>query len=751
MKKTICLISVLFCSQLFVNAQSSIDFNDYQPLKCKGTIPEDFKTELSKLVEQAKKGENQTGKTDKKQEVEFAELSNYQLNNILFSGKVLYGDILTEYVNKVADVVLKNEPELRQKVRFYVLKNTDLNAYSTQRGIIFVSIGLLAQIENEAQLAFILCHEVVHFRNNHNLESYKKRQELSSNNNSMNVYNRLSSILNYSKEHELEADREGLDLFLKTPYSTNELNNLFDVMLYSYLPFDEIPFDTLYFNAGTKYVLPGKYFLKGVSDITAEEDVSDSMSSHPNIKRRREAIRNILLTKNNSSGSSFILSREEFEVVQHAARCELAIVYLQNSVYEEAFYCGYLLEKTYGKNLFTEKIICSSLYAMSKQKTNEDENSTKRYYRRENTFSDDKKEWEKIEGESQAVYYFIEKITAKELNILAARKMLECYHLYRDDFFALRLNSLIKSLVNVFELEKSLFLKEPVLSSDTTVRQLNQADTARENIKLSKIDKIKKNKAEKTDRSDGDKNGEYYRYAFSGYYGDSIWKSQFIRSGEAKEKRETISSSPGYRKYAKAKEKIISKYGEGLNLDKFIMLNPFYSSYIQRYYYYDSYRIKNPELTPLEEIRIEQELLGYFMQYAKKLELEVDIIGVNQQTEISTDQFNDYQQLVNWFSERIALGNVGAYTYNGQFIEKYVNQYGYIGFCYVINVNKRLEMVFMLFNLETGQTTFIYGKELKKGKPDSVYTRMMIYDILHQIKQSPDRINKLKRKYDIQD
>ncbi|MCW3117605.1 MAG: hypothetical protein JWM28_1687, partial [Chitinophagaceae bacterium] len=82
-------------------------------------------------------------------------------------------------------------------------------------------------------------------------------------------------------------------------------------------------------------------------------------------------------------------------------------------------------------------------------------------------------------------------------------------------------------------------------------------------------------------------------------------------------------------------------------------------------------------------------------------------------------------------------------------MEKFANKYGYIGFCYVINVNKTLEVVFILFDLKSGGSKFIYEKELKRGKPDSVYTRMMIYDILHQVKQSPDRINKLKRKYGI--
>jgi Zn-dependent protease with chaperone function len=740
---------LFFILYAFTFSQNQVDFNHYVPLKCQGPIPADFKAELSKLVEQAKR-EGSVGKADKKHEVEFAELSNYQLNNILFSGKVLYGDRLTEYVNKVADVVLKNDVKLRKKLRFYVLKNTDLNAYSTQSGVIFVSMGLLAQIENEAQLAFIICHEVIHFKNNHNLESYKKRQEITSSRGPVNVYDRLTSILNYSKEHELEADREGLELFLKTPYNTNDLNNLFDVMLYSYLPFDEIPLDSQYFNSGAKYILPGKYFLKKVADITAEEDVSDSLNTHPNIKRRREAIRKILVTKHNAEGSSFVVSEDEFNIVQHAARCEIAVVYLQNAEFEDAFYCGYLMEKIYGKDLFSKKIICSSLYGLA-QERNSDEEDGGRIGRSSSRTYDEKKEWEKIEGESQAIYYLVYKMQSKELNILAARQLLEGYHIYKDDFFAIRLKSLIDELVNEYDLQKSFFLDEPApVSAKDTVQKV-QKDTMPENTKLSKIDKIRKSKSEKSSAVELVKDGEYFRYAFAAYFQDTIWREEFIRAGERKEKDELVSSSPEYYRYKAEKRRVIRKYGQGLNLDKFIMLNPFYSSYILKRAYYMTYTVKNPNVSPLQEIAIEQELAGYFMEYAKKLDLNVDLVGMSQQSDIETEQFNDYQQIINWFSERIAAGKLGTCTYNDQFMEKYADEYGYLGFCYVVNVNKSLELVFILVDIRTGKAKLVYEKNMRKAKADGMYTRMMVYDILHQVKQEGDKIEKLKKKYGIRE
>ncbi len=746
MKKILYIVLLLsFITEAF--SQSATDFNNYVPLKCSGEIPEDFKTELSKLVNQAKDKQTNS-RIDKKREVEFAELSNYQLNNILYSGKVLYGDPLSNYVNQVADIVLKNEPELRNKLRFYVLKNTDLNAYSTQRGIIFVSVGLLAQIESEAQLAFILCHEIIHYKNNHNLETYKHNQDLTKN---ASMVNRMGNMMNYSKENELEADKEGLKLFLTTPYGTKEINDLFDVLLYSYLPFDEISFDSTYFNSMPAYTMPGKYYLKTASDITAEEDVNDSLSTHPNIKKRRLGIQTLLETKNHPDGASFILSKETFANVQRMARCELAIIHLEEAETEDAFYAAYLLEKIYGKTLFGDKIMSGALYTMSKQKNHDQEGvkSAKMAKRNDDVELADEY-WKNIEGQSQAIYHFSYKIPAKELNILAAKKMYENYQLYKDNFFGTRFHSLVYELVNTHDLNVDVFKKEFV-PEDTTKTKVEEIKPDEE-TKLSKVSKIKKKKASQTEKQDYSKDN-YYKYAFVGHTNDSMFKESFEYYANEKAEREKKEESENYQKYAEAKDKLIDKHGHALDIQKFVMINPYYAKYLMQSSYYNysfySYKVKDPELSPLEEEAIEQSLVGYINEYSTKLGMDVDVIGSTQQKDINTDMFNEYQQLMTWFSERISIGTMGAYTYTDQYMEKYANQYGYIGFCYVSNINKSLEVVFILFDIKNGGSKFMYEKDVRKGKPTGVFSKMILYDILHQISQKPTKINKLKKRYQI--
>src|ERR1044072_7518067 len=161
------IFNLLLCFFLVTSlkAQNAFDFNNYQPLKCTGIIPEDFRT-LSQVKfeqdvkEEAKNSKNHAVNSSKQ---DFLLETNYIIDELLLSGKVLFGDTVTQYVNAVADRVLVNQPELRGKLRFYCLKSSEANAFSTNQGIVFITLGLIAQLENEAQLAFVISHEVEHY------------------------------------------------------------------------------------------------------------------------------------------------------------------------------------------------------------------------------------------------------------------------------------------------------------------------------------------------------------------------------------------------------------------------------------------------------------------------------------------------------------------------------------------------------------------------------------------------------------
>lgn len=80
------------------------------------------------------------------------------------SGKVYDDPLLEEYLGRIGDRLL---PEEVKQVggpgfRFTVFRDPSLNAFAMPNGHVYVHTGLLARVENEAQLATVLGHELTH-------------------------------------------------------------------------------------------------------------------------------------------------------------------------------------------------------------------------------------------------------------------------------------------------------------------------------------------------------------------------------------------------------------------------------------------------------------------------------------------------------------------------------------------------------------------------------------------------------------
>ena len=98
----------------------------YQPLTCKGEIPLEFRTVTAAKVQQAQSEEKKSTRTysEKKRINEFLLKTNYVIDALLTSGKVLYGDSVTTYIEEIADKLLIDDPALRSELRFYTVKSS---------------------------------------------------------------------------------------------------------------------------------------------------------------------------------------------------------------------------------------------------------------------------------------------------------------------------------------------------------------------------------------------------------------------------------------------------------------------------------------------------------------------------------------------------------------------------------------------------------------------------------------------------
>jgi beta-barrel assembly-enhancing protease len=147
-------------------------FDDYVPLSAQGPIPADFTTRSSEKFDRAKR-ELKGSETDKGHQAKqnFLLESNFLIDQVLGSGRVLFNDPVSNYLSELLDTILVEEPELRAQIRVYAVRSAIVNSFTTDNGIILVNLGLIAQLENESQLAFILCHELAHFTEHQRIQT----------------------------------------------------------------------------------------------------------------------------------------------------------------------------------------------------------------------------------------------------------------------------------------------------------------------------------------------------------------------------------------------------------------------------------------------------------------------------------------------------------------------------------------------------------------------------------------------------
>lgn len=161
----------------------------------------------------------------------------------------------TKYITKVGQAVLPGGPAL-QNVRwqFFVLRNPIPNAFAMPNGSIYVHTGLLAVLENEAQLAGVLAHEETHVINRHAYlgnRSYRKKVatatvlagaasagglaggiggEISWAFEFAIPSMLVSSINGYSRELEQDADLRAVHAMVDAGYSAGEMKSSFEAL-----------------------------------------------------------------------------------------------------------------------------------------------------------------------------------------------------------------------------------------------------------------------------------------------------------------------------------------------------------------------------------------------------------------------------------------------------------------------------------------------------------------------------------------
>lgn len=383
------------------NALAQSSSPSYDPIQSAGEIPTDFTRPTQEKIE--KDLSNTREGLNKAQHKRFVKEIYFGIDQILQSGRVSYGDPISLYVEQVAKKLTQNHPEY-SNLRYYLIQSNVVNAFSTDQGIVFITEGMFARLKNEAQLAAILAHELIHFQRKHIQQSFIEK--IHTNHQYLDYDTRIQQMNQFSRLKELEADSLGLQLYYETGYPKNEIIYTFDLLNYATLPFDNVPIPNDYWNSATM-IVPNRYFIATCPPLAAAPVAKENYDedTHPSVALRKEVLERIIRQKTNwkDEGTQNNVS-EQFIYLRNLARLETIRNDLFAQNYEAALYSIFLLKKSPINPLLLARYEAQAYLGLS-------------------MFYTAKSEHQDIVGEQCKLVHFLQSLTHEQLLCISLAKI----------------------------------------------------------------------------------------------------------------------------------------------------------------------------------------------------------------------------------------------------------------------------------------------------------------------------------------
>jgi predicted Zn-dependent protease len=152
---------------------------------------------------------------------------------------------LQNYAQQVGDRLATRSHRPDLVYRFTVLDSSHINAFALPGGYIYVTRGMLAMLNSEAELAAVLGHEIGHVTARHSVRQYTAQQAAGLGYTigaillpelrgaaAQNVYSLFGGALirGYGRDHELEADGLGAEYLARAGYDPNAMLQVIRVL-----------------------------------------------------------------------------------------------------------------------------------------------------------------------------------------------------------------------------------------------------------------------------------------------------------------------------------------------------------------------------------------------------------------------------------------------------------------------------------------------------------------------------------------
>jgi hypothetical protein len=311
----------------------------------------------------------------------FGDIQEIYLSYLEEGACMLDGPIYSHVFDILEDIFRAN-PELRHDKTLLISRFPEANAFVTNNGVVTVFLGLLTALESDAQLAFILCHEIAHLERKHADARIRAQAERAADKQfrkevrtaSKQTYGGRLRLMELAREigfeaarhqryKESEADSLGLEYFMKTRFYSHDAVRNMEIL-------DSIDFDRsitlnleqIFHHDSYPFNNKWLYYTGASSMANVEYNMRfsiDSLKTHPDCLERKEMLERIISSRfqGRSGGLRYIRSEEDFKELKRIAHLEIAESYYRWKNYDLSMYYALQLLEQYPDEMYLHTLV----------------------------------------------------------------------------------------------------------------------------------------------------------------------------------------------------------------------------------------------------------------------------------------------------------------------------------------------------------------------------------------------------------
>jgi predicted Zn-dependent protease len=176
------------------------------------------------------------------QEIELGRSSDAEVRK---QYRVYANPALQSYVNRVGQKVAEHSHRPNIQYTFTVLDSPEINAFALPGGYVYITRGILAYLNSEAEMAAVLGHEIGHVTARHGVRQQSAAQAANLGISIVSIFvpqlnsqfghdltNMFGGALlsGYGRDHELEADRLGAQYLARSEYDPQAMIHVIAVL-----------------------------------------------------------------------------------------------------------------------------------------------------------------------------------------------------------------------------------------------------------------------------------------------------------------------------------------------------------------------------------------------------------------------------------------------------------------------------------------------------------------------------------------